>query len=355
MKAIKTVIFLIICAALAALAYVATDRSGAGQEQESRLLSKDQSQKLSDVRIIMISSATGETVSPSMDDKGVWRLPEKADYPADPAKIRDFLLTLSASRLIEKKTANPDRFAALGLEAGVDVVLLDASGSELKSVTFGKNIDERDAVYVKPKDAENAYLASGNFNVTAEPMDWARTKPVAIPSGLVESVESVSASGSLTVARERKDGAETWKLEGSTATKNQSELQNMAAALEAFLIEDVKPASELSAYWDGEAATTLMFSLKDGALIMVTLAKDADGNAWARFDVASAPVPSQVSGAAKEAAQEEKEAPAALPGDKNNASASPEEFVVDYDLLQELVKGRAFLIPDFVYDDATGL
>jgi len=357
MKALKTIIFLLACLGLAGGAYyAATQNKGAAAPEKTRLLTDAERAALDGVRKITLVAASGETVSPERDVAGVWRLPGKAGYPADPAKIRGFLLKLSASRLLEEKTSDPARFGALGLDAGIEASLYDAAGKIIFAASFGKNFDERDATYVKPATQSAAYLASGAFSLSVAPMDWANVESVAIPSGLIASIESVSAQDSYVIARTIKKDKEKWTLASNGAAvkaKSQSALQGVASALEAFAIADVKPAASLATYFDGASATTMMYSLKDGALIMATLAKDQDGKAWARFDVASAPQPAKVGEAAAEAAQEESASPAPLPNKKGKEEHAAQEFIIDYPALQELVKERAFLIPDFVYEDAT--
>ncbi|MET0156268.1 MAG: DUF4340 domain-containing protein [Rickettsiales bacterium] len=360
MSATKTLLFFLACVGLAIGAYFAAvgPKKGTERQAEARLLSDVERASLDKVEKIVISAPSGESVSPQKGKNGAWKLPEKGNFPADAGKIRDFLLQLSSSRVLEEKTSDPKRFSQLGLDDGIEAAFYDNEGKKFFSAAFGKKFEGRDAVYVKTASKPAAYLASGVFDLSAAPMEWANVKPIAFPSGLVESVESVGTQSGYTIKREVRGDKEEWRLAGGAegkTPKSQSVLESVAASLEAFAISDIKPASELSAYFDGRDATTLMFSLKDGALVMATLAKDGAGKAWARFDVASAPVPSKIDEAAKNAAKEAEATspPSPLPDKKTEKEPKPQDFVLDYALLQELVKQRAFNIPDFVYDDAT--
>ena len=41
---------------------------------------------------------------------------ERADYPADEAKVRKLLIALADAKVVEEKTSNPASYATLGVE-----------------------------------------------------------------------------------------------------------------------------------------------------------------------------------------------------------------------------------------------
>ncbi|MEA3172959.1 MAG: hypothetical protein QOF42_370, partial [Gammaproteobacteria bacterium] len=64
-----------------------------------------------------------------------WTVAERADYPADLAKLRRLLLSLTDAKIIEEKTSNPASYPVIGVEdplkseaGGVEVVITSADG-----------------------------------------------------------------------------------------------------------------------------------------------------------------------------------------------------------------------------------
>lgn len=60
---------------------------------------------LNDVSRLLVTTANKNTVVTLVKKDGVWTVAEKGGYPADLGKLREYLLKLAESKLVEKKTA----------------------------------------------------------------------------------------------------------------------------------------------------------------------------------------------------------------------------------------------------------
>src|SRR5690606_9901598 len=81
---------------------------------------------VNDVDRIALSGAEGKPIATIERGEEGWIVANKGGYPADVAKLRELLLKLGDAKLVEPKTANSERYAAL--EVG-DVAAKDAKGT----------------------------------------------------------------------------------------------------------------------------------------------------------------------------------------------------------------------------------
>src|SRR5208282_19177 len=95
--------------------YLATQRNQPQETQGAALL-PSLAGDLNTVTAVLIrkGSATPTLTLHKTGDQ--WTVAERADYPADVAKIRKLLLSLHDAKIIEEKTADPARFSTIGVE-----------------------------------------------------------------------------------------------------------------------------------------------------------------------------------------------------------------------------------------------
>ena len=95
---------------------------------------------------------------------GRWTVAERADYPADVAKLRKLLLALSDAKLVEEKTSNPASFPIIGVE---DPASPAASGAE---IGFVAKDGKHSVIIGKPIGAGNFARRGGeNTSYSVEP------------------------------------------------------------------------------------------------------------------------------------------------------------------------------------------
>ena len=72
--------------------------------------------QLNAVDAITFTGASNQVIASFKRSADGWRIAEKSDFPADVAKLRELLFKLADANVIEAKTANPARYAELGVE-----------------------------------------------------------------------------------------------------------------------------------------------------------------------------------------------------------------------------------------------
>ncbi len=127
-----------------------------------------------------------------------WTVAERADYPADVAKLKKLLLALSDAKIREEKTSNPDSYAVIGVEdpsqpgaGGTQVELTAQNGKH--AVIVGKSAGE--GTFIRRAGEKTSYMVEPAISVEAEPRYWIDTRLLDIPTDKIQSVESKPASG----------------------------------------------------------------------------------------------------------------------------------------------------------------
>ena len=82
----------------------------------------------------------GKTVTLVEASEGSWRVANYHDFPADLQKLSSFVTDLTNARVEQFVTARPERLSRLEFKDST-VTFLDASGTSLLQLTFGKNAD----------------------------------------------------------------------------------------------------------------------------------------------------------------------------------------------------------------------
>ena len=80
---------------------------------------------INDIKGITLTGAEGKLIVTLTRSDDGWGIAERGGYPADIGKIRQWLVKLDRSTLLEQKTANAQRYADIGVD---DVKNKDAKG-----------------------------------------------------------------------------------------------------------------------------------------------------------------------------------------------------------------------------------
>jgi hypothetical protein len=229
-----------------------------------------------------------------------WGLSEKGGYPIETSSVRKALLVLRDMKLLEKKTANAERYAQLDLadpksegSKAVQVDLLNASGATLASLVIGKQMEQKGSfesnqTYVRRTGDAQCWLVRGKAEFHEDPSSWLDKKIVEVKRDRVATVSIVHPDGErFDIARAPKDVADYTLSdipEGKEPTYP-SAPGSVASALEWVNLEDVAPLASVD--FETGAGPTSVFTTFDGLTVTVKT-KDQDGKSWARFDVAVA-------------------------------------------------------------------
>ena len=127
-----------------------------------------------------------------------WTVAERADYPADVAKLRKLLLALSDAKIREEKTSNPAGYPIIGVE---DPTRPGATGAQLEltakdgklGVIVGKPIGEGN--FVRRVGENVSYIVEPGISFEAEPRFWIDTHILDLPIAAIQSVQVKLAAG----------------------------------------------------------------------------------------------------------------------------------------------------------------
>ena len=168
-----------------------------------------------------------------------WVLPEKHDYPAKVDKVRVLLLGFEETRLIERKTARPDRFNRLNVDdpkgeeaRAVRVTLTDTNGAVLADAVIGKKKYDLSrtgiaGTYLRRADTEQAWLGSSELDPGRTARLWLARKLMDVKKTRIHRYTIRHADGETVTASRKSPAEENFTLETLPDGKR---LKNRSAA-----------------------------------------------------------------------------------------------------------------------------
>jgi len=290
------------------------------------------------VTAVVIESAE-RTIRLEREEPGGWITPERAGYPVASDKVRELVVALADMRLIEPKTAQPERFARLEVEdvdaedAKSRLVRLEGAGGEvLAEAIFGKQRNrltgvQPSGIYLRMPGDEQSWLASGGPEIESEVAAWLERSIIDLAGEEVARVELDPADAEPYAVARAADG-EAFTIEdlGEDETiKEEPGFERLAGALAGLEHADVRPQDEID--WSGQTHRA-RFVTFDGLEVTVhgaLLEQEDEEQAWARFEVAT--------GDLGELAQDE-----------------AEQVQARADTIAERTEGWAYQIPQYILD-----
>ena len=228
----------------------------------------------------------GETTTAILSD-GQWLIEEKNGYPADPKPLRELVLGLADTRLVEAKTANPERYSRLDLgdpgsegSASQSVMIADRDGETIASVIIGKKKfglfgAGRAGNYVRRGDEAETWLADRSFDLPVQAIDWLDQAIIDLPRGDILSV-TLRSDVDDQVVIEANDTSEEFDLanvpEGEGA--DFEKLRRTAGTLSNLAMVDVRQVGDVD-FSDG--VSTARYATKQGLIIDVDVVSEASG------------------------------------------------------------------------------
>ena len=173
-----------------------TGRRGDFVAREAPLFAQLPEQAASVRRIEVLSSAGRVTLHGRDAD---WRVAQKHDFPASVSKVQALLADLAGLTLLEPRTADPERHAALDLTLpdepagrGVLVRVLGEDDVVLAQVLLGKPRAAAGQgprqLYLRLPDDDQTWLAEGKADVQRTPQLWLREEVMDLPQEQVRRV-----------------------------------------------------------------------------------------------------------------------------------------------------------------------
>jgi Domain of unknown function (DUF4340) len=223
-----------------------------------------------------------------------WSALERYGYPVDRKRVRDLVVALADMRLIERKTAQPQRYDRLQVEppdaeqAQSKLVRLEAAdGKVLAEAIIGKQRyrltgTEPSGTYLRRPDEAQSWLASGGVQIEQAVAEWLEDEIVDVdPAAIRRIVIERAGEPGYVAARDKPDqDLRIVGLAKDEALKEDADLGQLAGALSNVAFEDVKPRDQLT--WPAQQHTARIQTF-DGVELTVRLAQ-IDEAYWATFD-----------------------------------------------------------------------
>ncbi|OAI16244.1 hypothetical protein A1507_11840 [Methylomonas koyamae] len=275
--------------AIGAAVWVTTSRQPAAETTTSEYALPGLNGQINAVKSVAIVGAETKTLVTLDHGEQGWTVREKGGYPADTGKLRELLLNLADAKLLAAKTANPERYAELGVE---DPHNQDAKGVLIKmegvnpplALIVGNASSHGGGTFVRRPAEAQSWLASGQFGVEREPAQWLNTALTDIASERIAEVVLTPAGGQpLRLIKTQRADAD-FRVENIPAGRELATpgvANALASTLAGLTLEDVAAATGASLEPTPNLAKYRTF---DGLTIQVT-AWQKDGKSWARFEV----------------------------------------------------------------------
>jgi hypothetical protein len=178
----KLLILLLVTAVVIVAAVVSSISRSPTTGISRELLFPELADAINEVAEIAVMSNDGTLTIARRDD--AWLIREADDYQADFSKIRQAVINVAELEVIEAKTANPDRYATLGVEdPGTQdsssrlLTLKNSTGEVLASLIVGKSRmssapGDKPGHYARLPDQGQALLVGGELSAGHDVADW---------------------------------------------------------------------------------------------------------------------------------------------------------------------------------------
>ncbi|MBO9662648.1 DUF4340 domain-containing protein [Dokdonella sp.] len=286
----KTLIGLAVAALIAiVVAIVLNQRSQPRSEggTQTTYLAPELREHVNDVSKLVVTGAENKVVATLERGENGWTLAEKGGYAVDTGKLRELLLKLADTTLVEQKTANKDKYAVLGVE---DVDAKDAKGLKIElgglaqplALIVGTANARGDGSFVRRAGEAQSWLASTALNPPKTAADWLKKDLADVPATRIESVAITHPDGkSFKVAKAAEGDANFKLLEVPKGREAGSEFtaNGLASTLAGLRFDDVVPAKDAAPEAN---ATKARYAAFDGLVVDAT-AWEKDGKHYAQF------------------------------------------------------------------------
>ncbi|HZP68224.1 MAG TPA: DUF4340 domain-containing protein [Rudaea sp.] len=286
-----------IVALAAAIAINVSRRPESEANEKPKALLPELHDHVNDVNQITLTGAEGKTLATLKRTGDAWNVVEKANYPADLAKIREFLIKLDQATILEQKTSNPKLYAELGVDDVKDKdakgVLVELAGlpQPVKLIVGNYNGAGGGGTFVRRDGDAQSWLAKGNIAVAKNTADWEMRDLADIPSNRLKSVTLTNPDGKTLAAAKEQPGDANFKVADVPKGREVSSefaANGLASTLAGLKADDVFPAKDMP---PPDKVYKAQYAAFDGLVIDVT-AWDKDGKDYAelaaRLDTAAA-------------------------------------------------------------------
>lgn len=279
-----------------------------------------------------------------------WQVAERANHPADSAKLRKLLIDLSDLKVVEQKTANPANYAVVGVE---DVTAADATGVRIEldglqepvSLIVGKRAGSRSS-YVRLANSDQSLEVAPALTLDTDPKNWLDRSVLDVAADRVQQVRVTEAKGiTYTAQRESRDQTDFTvpDLPRGRTLSSPTAANSASTALAALSADDIRRMAA-DEPWNKDV-TRAEFRLFDGTIVDIQGRKEGEQH-WIRLSTRF------------DEAQNQLFATPAASATKNGTAAAspaaterkPDDVRAEAEKLAARFAGWAYEIPAYKYD-----
>jgi hypothetical protein len=382
-KTLYTLIAVAVLALIVAIVINSSNKPQSDVSDQAKPLLPALHDHVNDVSGITLTGADNKVLVTLKRGGDGWSVAEKSGYPADLAKIREFLLKLDAATLIEAKTSNSKHYADLGVDdvAGKDAkgVQVDIAGlaTPLKLIIGNYNGAGGGGTFVRLPGQDQSWLTKGNLSVDKSIAEWEKRDLTDIADARLKSVTLTSPDAKVLRIYKEHSGDTNFKVADvpkGRETSSEFAANGLGSTLVGLKADDAFPAKDVA---PGDKVYKAEYAAFDGLVVDVT-AWEKDGKDYGQFvaridtaavdaqidaDQAKAKVESDAAArAASNKTVEDKSAvtlaEAAKPVDVGDPTAKDRQLRLnaldkEVQALNKTFSGWSFALPSFKYSNLT--
>lgn len=243
---------------------------------------------------IRIASKKGGTFDVAFVPTKGWVLPGRNNYPASFEQVKTTLVALAAMETIEPKTANPELFRYVDLDAppagnGVAITLIGDRGHVRAALITGKSEavgdDSSIGLFVRRANENQSWLVKSPTELKANQSDWMDKTVLDVDRARVAQVHVQPATGpSYDISRAKPTDANftVAPLPKGRELAYPGSADGVASLMDDFSFDDIKP---VGAFDFGSVARVVTHTV-DGLTVTVDIIKQGE-DYWTRVDAAS--------------------------------------------------------------------
>jgi hypothetical protein len=247
--------------------------------------------QVNDVNSITFTGAEGKVLATLKRGSDGWAVADRNGYPADVAKLREFLLKLADATVLEQKTSNPKYYADLGVgdvkdkDAGGVLVTLEGGKQAVKLIVGNYNGAAGGGTFVRREGEAQSFLVKGNLTVDKSVANWEKKDLSDIAAARIRQVAITNPDGKTLKVYKDQSGDANFKVADVPKGREVSSdfVANPIGALLAGLrVDDAFPAKDQP---PADKVYKAHYAAFDGLTVDV-LAWVKDGKDYAQFTAA---------------------------------------------------------------------
>ncbi len=229
-----------------------------------------------------------------------WQVLERDGFSADNAKVRELVSALIDAKIVENKTADPARYAKLGVDENGDKAMtltLLADEHIIAHVIVGNSVYRPAGHYVRRAGEAASYLIDRELKVGREWRDWIDADLINLPATKINKIERLTIAPAIkcikapceTVAfsLSKVSGSSEFSVDNLAPGKTMQSahiVSGLSDVMNGLTANDVIKAATLA---DTQVTTVTRFYSDDKQIVTLTYRAVSDKH-WLSLDVSAA-------------------------------------------------------------------